>query len=212
MTVMQAVLGFGAIAVVITLIPGLDVTLVLRTALVRGRRHGLAAALGICTGAMVWGAGAAVGAAALLAASRAAYAVVTVAGAAYMVYLGISMIVKSFRAGAGHLDLAAVAKPVTSWRAFLTGAWTDLLNPKMGVFYVATIPQFIPAGASHLGMGLLLAGVHVLIAMTWFLVLIVGASLARRWLASVRALRAIDRIAGAVLIAFGARLALQHRL
>lgn len=212
MTVMQAVLGFGAIAVVITLIPGLDVTLVLRTALVRGRRHGLAAALGICTGAMVWGAGAAVGAAALLAASRAAYAVVTVAGAAYMVYLGVSMIVKSFRAGAGHLDLAVAAKPVTAWRAFLTGAWTDLLNPKMGVFYVATIPQFIPAAASHLGMGLLLAGVHVLIAMTWFLVLIVGASLARRWLASVRALRAIDRIAGAVLIAFGARLALQHRL
>ncbi|WP_066514925.1 LysE family translocator [Curtobacterium ammoniigenes] len=212
MTVVQAILGFGAIAVVITLIPGLDVTLVLRTALVRGRRHALAAALGICTGAMVWGGAAAVGAAALLAASRAAYMVVTVAGAAYMVYLGISMLVKSVRLGAAsHLELTVGGAPHAAWRAFATGAWTDLLNPKMGVFYVATIPQFIPVGTSHLGMGLLLAGVHVVIAMTWFVVIITGATVARGWLANARALRVIDRIAGVVLVAFGARLALQHR-
>lgn len=211
MTVSAAVFGFAAVAAVLTVIPGLDTTLVLRSALTQTRRHAFVTAVGITCGALVWGAAAAVGAAALLAASEVAYRVVTIAGAAFMVYLGVRLIVQSFRRTAPtHVDVAAAAAPVPLWRAFVSGMWTNLLNPKIGAFYIATIPQFIPAGASHLGMGLLLAAVHGVLGMVWLGGIIFGAQAARRWLVQERALKVIDRIAGTVLIGFGARLALEH--
>lgn len=212
MTLAQALLGFAAVAVVLTLIPGLDTTLVLRTTLVRGRGHGAAAMLGINAGALTWGVAAAVGAAALLAASETAYRLVTFAGALYMAYLGVSMIVKSFREHPVSIDAGrAPGAAAPLWRSFVVGYWTNLLNPKIGVFYIATIPQFIPAGAPHLGTGLLLAGVHALLSALWLGLLIVGAAAARRRLADARALRVVDRVAGAVLIGFGAKLALDAR-
>ena len=222
----QALLGFAAVAAVLTVIPGLDTTLVLRSALVRGRRQAAATAFGIASGALVWGAAAALGAAALLAASRVAYQIVAIGGAAYMAVLGVRMIVQSFRGApaadpvatdpvaAGTLAAGTVAASGGTHsvrRAYLTGAWTNLLNPKIGVFYIATIPQFIPAGASTLGMGLLLAGVHAAMSLVWLAVIVLGATYARRWLARARSLRIIDRVAGTVLVGFGAKLALEQR-
>lgn len=94
----------------------------------------------------------------------------------------------------------------SAWQGWTTGAGTNLLNPKVGVFYIATIPQFLPEGVSPLLMGALLAGVHGALIMTWFAVIILGGGYARRWLANPRALRVIDRITGVVLIGFGAKL------
>lgn len=208
MTVTQALLQFAAASAVLTVIPGMDSTLVLRSALVRGRRHAVVTGLGISVGLLLWGAAAALGAAALLAASELAFRAVTVVGAAYIAYLGVRMIVNSFRTT--HLDFTATEAAPTSWSAFANGLGTNLLNPKIGVFYIATIPQFIGGSGSPLAMGVLLAAVHALITVLWFAVLITGASAARRWLANARALRIIDRIAGAVLIALAAKLALDH--
>ncbi|WP_104139535.1 LysE family translocator [Cryobacterium sp. Y62] len=211
MTISQAVLGFATVAAILTVIPGLDTTLVLRSALVRGRRQAVVTAFGIATGALIWGAAAALGAAALLAASHLAYQMVTIGGPLYMGYLGVSMIVKSFHStGNGHAT-TATTESASLWRSFSTGTWTNLLNPKIGVFYIATIPQFIPEGTSPLAMGLLLSAVHALMSLVWFAVIIVGANSARRWLAHARALRIIDRCAGTVLIGFGVKLALEHR-
>jgi threonine/homoserine/homoserine lactone efflux protein len=119
----------------------------------------------------------------------------------------VALIVQSFRAHALEVDTGDGA-PRSKWRGFLTGVWTNLLNPKIGAFYLATIPQFVPAGASPLGMGLLLAGVHDLLAVVWFALIIAGASYARRWLANARALRIVDRAAGVTLVGFGVKLAL----
>lgn len=166
------------------------------------------------SGPAAWGAAAATGAVALLAASRLAYQVVAGAGALYMAVLGVSMIVRSRREDdpvPDGTDAAGRPPAGAPWRAFLTGTWTNLLNPKVGVFYIATIPQFIPAGASPFGTGLALAGVHAALTLTWFAVLILGATAARRWLARPRVLRVVDRVAGTALIGFGARLALAHR-
>ncbi len=207
MTFTQALLGFAAVAAVLTVIPGLDTTLVLRSALVRGNGYAVATALGIGTGALIWGAAAAVGAAALLAASEVAYRVVTLGGAVYLVYLGVMLIVKSVRTHGLEVEGPA-GEAISKWRGFLTGVWTNLLNPKIGAFYLATIPQFVPAGVSPLGMGLLLAGVHDLLAVAWFALIIAGASYARRWLANARALRVVDRVAGVTLVGFGVKLAL----
>lgn len=211
MTLAQAILGFAVVAALLTIVPGLDTTLVLRTALVHGRRQAAATAAGVGAGLLVWGAAAAVGAAALLAASELAYRVVTLAGVAYMAYLGAAMIVRSFRSPSPPHDEPAAPRPTAPWRAFATGAGTNLLNPKIGAFYIATIPQFVPDGASPLGTGLLLAAVHVLLNAVWFGLVIIGAAATRRWLARPRALRIVDRVAGVVMIGFAARLALGQR-
>jgi threonine/homoserine/homoserine lactone efflux protein len=207
-TVLDALLAFAVVAGLLTLVPGLDTALVLRSSLTSTRPYAWATALGVVTGAMTWGIAAAVGISALLTASELAYRVLTIGGAGYMIWLGASMILKSFRGGFGldPADGAATVISSSSWRGWLLGAGTNLLNPKVGVFYIATIPQFLPAGASPLLMGAALAGVHCVLSMVWFGVLILGGGYARRWLGNPRALRVVDRLTGLVLIGFGGKL------
>ena len=237
MTVFSALASFALIAGLLTIIPGLDTALVIRFAVSQGRRAGFATALGIGTGTLAWGAAAAVGVSALLTASRLGYDALRLAGAVYLVALGAAMLWRSRRpraaataggavataatvaaAGATVADAAQQANGVTpgqggipprpgSLRLWSRGVLTNLLNPKVGVFYVAMLPQFIPARSPHLLMGLALAGVHDVEGMIWFTLLITAAHRARRWLAGGRVKRGLDRITGAVLIGFGVRLA-----
>ena len=212
MTIGQALLSFSVVAALLTVIPGLDTALVLRAAVSRGRGHAVAAALGIGAGCLAWGVAAAVGASALLVASETAYRVLTLAGAVYLVGLGAHLLWTSFRRG-GADELPEVTEPARGSLgvSFLTGLGTNILNPKIGVFYVATIPQFIPDGTSPLLMGILLAVVHNLIGMAWFAFVIAGAGFMARALGRSRFARVADRVTGVVLVGFGLRLALQHR-
>lgn len=222
MTVLEAMLLFAVVAIPLTIMPGLDSALVLRTAVVSGHRHAYATALGINAGVLVWGVAAAVGATAVLAASETAYRVLTLAGAAYLVWLGGRMLWSSFRPGR-YDALPAVAlrraapsgadhpgadrgAPRSAWRSFAVGATTNLLNPKVGVFYLATIPQFLPDDVPHLLMGLLLAVEHDVLGFVWLALLINVAALAKRWLSGRAIARVTDRVTGVVLLAFGGRL------
>jgi len=208
MTIGSALLSFALLAGLLTILPGLDTALVLRSALTQSRRHAYATAMGIQTGTFVWGAAAAVGAAALLAASELAFTILKLVGAAYLIYLGISMIVASFRRHSVVVD--ATPRPTGSlWASFGRGALTNLLNPKVGVFYIALIPQFIPPGVVPIGMGLLLAGVHVVESLIWYTAIIFATRFARRWLQSPRVSKWIDRVTGGVVIGFGGVLALE---
>lgn len=211
-TLAQAVLSFAVVAGLLTLVPGIDTALVLRSALTRSRAYAFSTALGISTGAMVWGVAAAVGVSALLAASELAYRALTLAGAAYMVWLGASLLWESRKGAApGAAASAVLSEParVSLFKGWLTGAGTNLLNPKVGVFYIATIPQFIPAGTSPLLTGVVLAGVHCVLTMAWFALLIFGTGYAAKWLQGPRSVRIIDRVTGTVLVGFGAKLALE---
>lgn len=210
MTILQSLVSFTAVAVLLTIIPGLDTALVLRSAVSGGRSRAFATALGICSGALVWGVAAAVGASALLAASTVAFMVLKLVGAAYMIYLGANLLRKSF-SGSGPVRPAGDNGRAGGWgRAWLTGAGTNLLNPKVGVFYIAMIPQFIPAGAPPLAMGLALAGIHIVLSLAWFGMLILGTGLFGRYLASPKAVTYTDRGTGVVLIGFGTLLALER--
>jgi threonine/homoserine/homoserine lactone efflux protein len=208
-TIAGALGGFALLAAVLTIIPGPDSALILRSALVQTKKHAYATALGIASGTFVWGAAAAVGAAALLAASEFAFTILKIAGAVYLVYLGVAMIVRSFRRGAIQPDAPAPVRSLAA--AFGRGALTNLLNPKVGVFYIALIPQFIPEGVPPVGMGLLLALVHVVESIVWFTGLIVAAHFARRWLSRPTVTAWIDRVTGGILVAFGAVLAIESR-
>lgn len=207
---LQAIASFALLAGLLTIIPGLDTALVLRATLSHGRSHGFATALGIASGSLVWGAGAAAGVSALLVASRVGYDGLRLAGAAYLAYLGVRLLWAAARGdGAGALT-AEDGDPVGLWRSWLRGFATNLLNPKVGAFYVAVLPQFIPLHVFHLGFGVLLALVHDVEGMIWFTALILGAARLRPWLGTRRVRRAIDAVTGLALLGFGARLGLER--
>ena len=200
-----SVATFAVVALTLTVTPGLDTALVLRAALTRSRRDAAATAAGIVAGLFVWGAAAAVGISALLTASQLAYDVLRYAGAAYLVWFGLRLLVRAVRGTPGAEPVGVAGS--SPWRAARQGLATNLLNPKVGVFYVALLPQFLPTGSDPLAVGLLLAGVHGLISVVWFALLILLASALAGRLRRPGTVRAIDGVIGTTLIGFGIKLA-----
>ena len=210
-SLLRDVLSFAAVAGLLTIIPGLDTAMVLRSTAAHGRRHGLATALGVNGGALVWGAGAAVGVSALLTASTIAYTIVRAAGAAYMLWLGGRLLLQARKGQLEPQLLTSSPRAESLQRSWRRGFTTNLLNPKIGAFYVAVLPQFIPAHAPHLAVGLLLALVHDLEGLTWFSAIILGAHFVRGWLERRRVRRGVDAVTGVTLIGFGIKLGLSSR-
>ena len=210
MTLTSAVLTFAVVAGALTVTPGLDTALVLRAALTRSRREALATAAGIVAGLFAWGAAAAVGVSALLTASELAFDVLRLAGAAYLLGYGIRLLIAAVRHRAAGMEPAGEVSG-TAWRAARAGLVTNLLNPKVGVFYVALLPQFVPAGSDPLLVGLLLAAVHGALSMGWFLLLTQLARVLGRWLRRPGTVRAVDGVTGVALVGFGLRLAVTAR-
>ncbi|WP_309130664.1 LysE family translocator [Brevibacterium sp.] len=207
MTITSALIGFAAFAVLLTVIPGLDTTLVLRSSITRSKTYSFSTAAGIQLGTIVWGVATATGATLLLAASDLAYRMLTVAGAAYLVIMGVLMLIKGFKKAQEDAEAALPQIRGNAWQGLGLGFMTNLLNPKVGVFYLATIPQFVPEGVSPLLMGVLLALVHSVIGMSWFVLVVVGGRTLSKKLRSEAFGQWIDRIAGGVIVAFGAQLA-----
>jgi threonine/homoserine/homoserine lactone efflux protein len=198
----QSLIAFTLAAALLTITPGLDTALVLRTAAAEGSRRAFAAALGICLGCLAWGLLVAAGLGILLQASELAYLALKWIGAAYLLYLGLRLIVARRAETEG-----GEAEPAERANWFLRGLLTNLLNPKVGAFYVSFLPQFIPAGANVPSTTLLLAGVHAGLGLLWFLLLIGATRPLARMLRRPGLVRGLDRVTGAVLIFFGLRLA-----
>ena len=209
MTIAQSLIAFLAAASLLTITPGVDTAMVLRAAAVEGRRPAAFAAIGIGMGCLVWGATVALGLGALLTASQAAYTALKWIGAAYLVYLGVRLMWKPrerFVIDAG--GAAAGGGALTSLRR---GLFTNLLNPKVGVFYVTFLPQFTPVGVGVGGYTFMLACIHVVLGLVWFAFLISATAPLRAFLARPNAVKTMDRLTGGVFIAFGAGLALSRR-
>lgn len=207
MDIAGSIASFAAVVALLTLTPGLDTALILRTSLLSGRRPAWGVVTGIQAGTLVWGVLAAVGLSTLLAASQVAYDVLRWAGAAYLVWMGARMLWQSRRKGE-----ELTAPPVQEGgfaKGFRRGLITNLLNPKVGAFYIAMLPQFIPAEAPHALMGLVLASVHVGEGLVWSAALIGFTGLIGGLLRTPAVRRGLDRLTGIVIVAFGIRLATQ---
>lgn len=207
MSTVQALLAFVATASILTLTPGVDTAMVLRSAASGGPRPAAYAAIGIALGCLVWGAAVSVGLGALLAASEAAFTAVKWAGAAYLLYLGLKLILRP-RSDMGPAENGS--KAAEPWALLRQGLLTNLLNPKVGVFYITFLPQFLPAGATVATFSFLLASIHVLLSLLWFAVLIAATVPMGRLLRRPLVVKTLDRITGGVFIAFGAKLALSR--
>jgi threonine/homoserine/homoserine lactone efflux protein len=198
--------SFVLVVGLLTITPGLDTALILRTAAVGRVHRAWGTAAGIQLGTLTWGVLTSAGVTALLTASRLAYDVLRWAGAAYLLWMGLRMIWTSRRGPAP--DTAAPAATGGLLSGVRQGALTNLLNPKVGVFYVALLPQFIPASAPHFAWGVMLAGIHILLGTIWSGLLIAFAARLRVLLRRPVAQRVLDRVTGTVIAAFGLRLAL----
>lgn len=196
------VLAFAGVALVLSVTPGPDMALVLRNSLRGGRPAAFRTILGVGFGLLGWAAATASGVAAVLAASSTAFTVLKIAGGAYLVFLGIQTLL-ALRRG----ESRAVATTGPTGSPFRQGLVTNLLNPKLAVFFTTLMPQFISEGDPVFAKSMLLAGVFVAIGMTWLVVYAYAVGTVAR---SRRFRRVVEAISGVVLIALGARLAIDR--
>ena len=195
-----------AVLALLTISPGADMALIAKITLERGRRAALLATLGICSGLLVHATASALGLSVILATSAEAFTIVKLVGAAYLAYLGVQAIRNSF-----HDNGVAVRSPRRGANLFLQGVFSNVLNPKVAVFYLTFLPQFISPGDNVLGRSLAFAVAHAVMGIVWLsayayvlsrVSAVLGRNGVRRWL---------ERVTGGVLIALGARLALERR-
>jgi threonine/homoserine/homoserine lactone efflux protein len=208
-SMLPAVLAFTAAAALLTITPGLDNALVLRTAAAEGPRPAFSAAAGVSLGCLCWAGLTALGLSALLAASELAYTVLKWAGAAYLFWLGGKLLLRPRSA----FDPGEADAPARRGMAgqLGRGLLTNLLNPKVGVFYVSFLPQFIPDGAPVAAWTAGLGAVHVLVGLAWFVCLIAATRPLARALRKAAVIGWLDRLTGGLFLAFGVRLALESR-
>jgi threonine/homoserine/homoserine lactone efflux protein len=213
---MHSLPAFLAVAAVVTLTPGPAYALVLQVAVTRGRRAALATIAGNSVGVLVWGTLAAVGVSELLAANRLAYDVLRLVGAAYLIGLGLRALLSGrggttgTASGDGSGPASTARSGSAAWRAGRRGLINSLANPKLAVFFVALFPQFLVPGAAVLPAALAMAGVIVTFDLLWYGSTALAVDRLRRVL-QPHLTRRLEKVTGAVLVAFGVRLATEAR-
>ena len=203
-------LTFIAAGLLLNLTPGPDVFFIVTNALRRGARAGLVAALGIAAGCCVHIVAAAVGVSAVVAASTTAFTVLKWVGALYLVWVGASMLFARAKPDAPGLMSGVEVTQGSLWRVFRRGFWTNAVNPKVALFFLAFVPQFIAPHTAHPSLAFLALGLLFNFNALWinFGWVVAAAWMARRVGAVQRGLQWLERAAGLVFIGFGVRLAL----
>lgn len=200
-------LAFIGVAIVVVVLPGPDMALVARNVLRFGRSAGYATSIGICTGTLGWAVAAAFGVSALLATSAIAFTALKLAGAAYLIFLGVTTLRSQ---DAAETD-GAVAGPRLSWhRAWLQGLLSALVNPKLGVFFLTLLPQFIAPGDPPTLRIIQLALLFDLIGLSWLLVYSTMLGAIGEVLSRPGPRRAMRWVTGTILVGLGVRVALER--
>ena len=191
---------------ILTITPGLDTTLIIRTATLEGKMKAFQAALGINLGCIVWGVIVACGLGALLMTSDLAFNALKWIVAIYLTWLGLNLLLKP-RSKLASLNNSAVTRQ--NW--FMKGFWGNLLNPKVGIFYISFLPQFIPQSASPVIWTMSLVMIHVVIGLIWSIFLIAAMQSISTYLKQPKFIRYMDRVTGSIFIVFALKLALSKR-
>ena len=206
--------AFLGIAALLTIIPGADMALVTKNAISRGRTAAFFTTFGICLGCLCHATASALGLSVVLRESARLYEWVKLVGAAYLVYLGV----RALWVARKNPEVAEAVIPSRTngakaglLRSFSEGLFTNLLNPKVAIFYLTFLPQFIAPGESVLRKSLFLAGIHVLMGLVWLCSYTILLDRMSSVLARPSVKRRLEAFTGAVLVAFGMRLAMERR-
>ena len=207
------VLAFTLAAAALTIAPGADTMLVVRNVLRGGRRDGMVTTFGICSGLFVHATLSALGVSMLLLHSATAFHLIKLAGACYLVGLGLQSLRSAVRMPPPHGSLEAMepSRRRAPQQCFLEGWLSNVLNPKTAVFYLAFLPQFIGPTEAVLTKSLLLAGIHYVEGIGWLVALSILLDHTRRFILKSVVRRWMDGLCGVVLVGFGARLALERQ-
>ena len=205
-------LVFIGVAAIVIVIPGPDTAVVTKNVLIHGRRAGMGTSLGVSAGLSFWTIAAAIGIASLVRASEVAFTVLKLAGALYLVWLGIQALRATGREMLGDDPARAATRSALSARGgFRQGFLSDLANPKIGIFFTSLLPQFVSAGHAVLLPFLVLGAIFVAMTVVWLLAYTLVAARAAQTLMRPRVRAALDRFTGVVLIGLGLRLAVERR-
>ncbi len=202
-------LMFFAAALAINLSPGPDMIYILSKTVTGGKKNGFAASAGVCTGALVHVFAAALGLSAILATSALAFSIVKYAGAAYLVYLAV----QSFRPGMDSFEFSDNSPQKSPWSTFRQGILIDILNPKVAVFFMAFLPQFIRPGAGSTSQQIIILGIMVIaVAVITEFFIVMAASCTTGLLRKNKKYSLImNRMQGSILMALAFRLALTEQ-
>ncbi len=204
-------LVFMGVAAIVIVVPGPDTAVVTKNVLVHGRRVALGTSLGVTAGLSVWTVAAAVGVASVVRASAVAFTVLKLIGALYLVWLGLQALRAAGRAAGEHVSQTAARPGIGALGGFRQGLFSDLANPKIGVFFTSLLPQFVDPGHSVLLPFMALGAIFVLMTALWLCAYCLIAARAAETLKRPRVRAALDRVTGLVLIAIGLRLATERR-
>lgn len=195
------IITFAGLCLLLAMAPGPDTFLVLRFSL-QNSRSGLAAATGSALGSLLWAFAVAIGLASLLEQSATAYRIVKLAGGLYLIYLGLRVLLRRRQQVASDLSepRSRGQRPVA---AFGSGLLSCSLNPKVGLFFLAIVPQFVPAHSSMFTTVLTLGMIDTVVAFIWLVVIVLAAARAVVWLRRPRVTTLLTRISAAVLTTLG---------
>jgi threonine/homoserine/homoserine lactone efflux protein len=204
--VLTSVVAFVGAAFLIAMVPGPSTAVILRRAVLTGRRSGVATVLGNESGVVLWGLAAAFGLSALLLASRLAYDGLRIVGAGVLVWMGARALWYA-RRGNGTAEREVPVAAVSQRRAYWQGLVTSFANPKAGVFAISFLPQFVPHGAPVLPMLVTFSVIWAVVDLVWYLPLVWLAGRVRGVFQRPAVRRRLEQVSGAVLVALGIRLA-----
>lgn len=207
-----ALIAFLGVAVVVIITPGPDTAITIRNTLVGSRAAGIGTALGVATGQSLWTLAASAGLAAILVASEPAFLAIKLIGAGYLVWLGLHSLLRAWRSR-GTADQPAPAEPrkrLSVRSGFAQGLLSNLANPKMAVFFLALLPQFVPAGPATFAWSVLLGVVFCAMTFGWLSLYALVVAKAGNLLRTPRVRRVLDAVMGTVLVGLGVRLAVER--
>ncbi len=203
----SVLIGFTAISLLLAVTPGPDMAVVTRNALVHGTRGVLLTTSGIALALLGWVTATAVGVGALVQASGQLLLALRLAGGLYLVYLGLRAWVESRRPAPG---LPAAAGPAPQGSLLRQGFLSAATNPKLGVFFVTFLPQFVDRHASLPAQLLLLGAIFSAVGCTWLVVYGLAITRLQSVITAPRVRRWMERVTGTVLVGLGLRLALER--
>ncbi|OMF60043.1 lysine transporter LysE [Paenibacillus sp. FSL R5-0490] len=200
---------FLILSLFVVMSPGIDTALITKRTISDGRTDGYKMGLGITAGSLVHTFAAAFGLSAILMQSAAAFEVIKFAGAVYLIYLGLSSFISMKKKK--NADLETEVKSDMKKSAFKQGLLSNVLNPKVAMFFLTFLPQFVKAGENAQQQLIIMGIIYTLLSIFWFFLYVYFINYMREWLMSPKVQRVMEKATGVVLIGFGLKLALDKQ-